>query len=634
MDFKKRLPLVLLILGLLAFVFYSAIGSPPSAPAAVSEGSLDSPTPTPDSYLPWRGIAAERKPNPSFSDLAKMIRAGEIVSLVVSGQSVTAETVGEETFAINFGDGDLLERLVALGVTPAQLAAVEIRYVNPPPVWLSMLLFYGLVSLVLFVVISQVLRRSSGSGGSSGPLGGYTKSGAKVVPPDQPHVTFEDVAGLPEAKEELIEVVDFLKDPEKFLTMGARIPKGVILFGYPGCGKTLLARAVAGEAGVPFFSIAGSQFVEVFVGVGASRVRDLFNQAKKNAPCIVFVDEIDAVGSRRMAGGTQETNQTLNELLSQMDGFDQNTSIVVMAATNRLDVLDPALLRSGRFDRRVAVDRPDVRAREMIFEVHVRGKPLAEGVDLKVLAAATPGFTGADIENTVNEAAILAVRRGRKDISMREFQDAAEKSFAGPERKSRVMSIKERRIIAYHEVGHALAMHYTKGADPVYKISIISRGLALGYTMPLPEDRNLLSRDYILGQMVGLLGGRAAEELIFGGNEITTGASNDLQRASDYARRMVTEWGMSGKVGLRSFVPLPGSSEFDFQFRGEKSYSEYVAQKIDEEIQQLLEEAYAKAKEILEIHREDLQRVVERILEIETLESEEFLRLLSPQTQA
>ena len=630
MDFKKHLPMIILILlWLVLGVFIYWAGGLVANTSGRGEISSDiTPTPGPPS---WLGTPFEKKVITSFSDLAAMVRAGEIVSLSISGQVVEAEVADGETFSIDFGEGDLLERLVALGVTPEELAAVEIRYFKPTPAWLPMLFFYGLMMVILFIFINRMMCKSAG-GESSGPFGGLNKSGAKLATPDQPQVTFEDVAGLPEAKEELVEVVDFLKDPEKFLVMGARIPKGVILFGPPGCGKTLLARAVAGEAGVPFFSISGSQFVEVFVGVGASRVRDLFTEAKKNAPSIVFVDEIDAVGGRRMAGissASQESNQTLNELLSQMDGFSQNTNVVVIAATNRMDVLDPALLRAGRFDRRVAVDRPDVRAREMIFEVHVRGKPLAEGVDLKTLAAATPGFTGADIENTVNEAAILAVRRNRQDISMREFQDAAEKSVAGPERRSRVMSVKERLIVAYHEIGHALAMHYTKGSDPVYKVSIISRGLALGYTMPLPEDRNLLSRDYIEGQLVGLLGGRAAEETIFGEGEITTGASNDLQRASDYARRMVTEWGMSKKVGLRSFTPLPGSSEFEFQFRGEKSYSEYVAQQIDEEIQNFLKDAYTQARWIMEHHRDELERAVKRILEIETLDRDEFLKLLS-----
>ncbi|MEX0888171.1 MAG: ATP-dependent zinc metalloprotease FtsH, partial [Patescibacteria group bacterium] len=416
------------------------------------------------------------------------------------------------------------------------------------------------------------------------------------------------------------------------VTLGARIPKGVLLFGSPGCGKTLMARAVAGEAGVPFISIGGSEFVEVFVGVGASRVRELFDQAKKNAPCIVFVDEIDAVGGQRTPaiGGGQEHNQTLNQLLKEMDGFDQNTNVVVIAATNRPEMLDPALLRSGRFDRRVAVDRPDIIAREQIFEVHVRGKPLGDDVDLKKLAKATPGLTGADIENAVNEAAILAARFGKLAIGMAEFREGILKSVIGPERRSRTISKSEKRTIAYHEAGHAIAMHFTEGQDPIQKISVISRGFSLGFTMPVPEeDRNLLSKGHAFGEIVGLLGGRAAEELVFGKDLVTSGASNDLQRATDNARRMVTEWGMGEFVGLRSLVSPPGSTGMENLMRGERTVSEELSRQVDEEIKLILGKAYEQAYKTLVDHRDRLEAVVARLLEIETLEREEFLALVS-----
>ncbi|OGC38156.1 hypothetical protein A2V54_03145 [candidate division WWE3 bacterium RBG_19FT_COMBO_53_11] len=609
--------------------------STPSYPVFSQDASDFSPSsgnPPPVSSVGGRaGALANPSGGYAFSDLVVQLKAGEVVSITINGQSVTVKTVDQRTHRVNWPSGDIIETLRSFGVTESQLAAVKVDYVTPIPPWVWSLAIGLVMMLIIFLLLS---RRSSGAGGGGPPFGqmGPTASRAKLVKPDQSKkVTFADVAGLEESKQELMEVVDFLKDPQRFMALGARIPKGVLLFGHPGCGKTLMARAVAGEAGVPFFSIAGSQFVEVFVGVGAGRVRDLFDQAKKNAPCIVFVDELDAVGSQRgpSFGGQQEHNQTLNELLTQMDGFDQNTNIVVIAATNRIEILDPALLRSGRFDRRVAVDPPDVRAREQIFGVHLHGKPLTGDVNVQILARLTSGFTGADIENTVNEAAILAVRRGRKDISMAEFKEAVEKVVAGPERKSRVISVVEKNVIAYHEAGHAIAMHFTLGSDLVGKISIVSRGMGLGYTWPLPEDdRNLLTREYILAQLVGLFGGRAAEELVFGEEKITTGASNDLQRATDYARRMVIEWGMS-KVGLRSLSPLPGSSSWEERMRGEKSYSEDFARRVDEEITRILAEAYEKAKGILDEHREELKRVVDKLLEVETLEREEFLKLLS-----
>ncbi len=561
----------------------------------------------------------------TFSSLVRQVKAGEVISLHVIENRVTVETADGKWSSTSFGSGDLIERLISLGVSEEQLANLEITYSIPPPFWLlPFILVAG-----SFIVFAVMVRRSSGT---SGPLS-FGKSHAKEVSDGQLITTFEDVAGLIEAKEELMEVVEFLKNPERFTALGARIPKGVILFGLPGCGKTLLARAVAGEAEVPFFPISGSEFVEMFVGVGASRIRDLFTKAKEAAPCILFIDELDAVGGRRSGFGmpsAREHDQTLNQLLSEMDGFDQQTNVIVIGATNRLDVLDPALLRSGRFDRRIAVDRPDVRAREAIFEVHVKGKPLSDDVDLSKLARATPGLTGADIENIVNEAAILTARHGRKVIGNTEFEDAALKVVAGPERKSRVISEEEKRKIAYHEVGHALAMHFTKGSDPVHKISIISRGLALGFTMPLPEeDRNLPSYEWLVGQIVGLLGGRAAEEIVLGKKGITTGASNDLERATDYARRMVTEWGMSEKVGLRSLNPLPDAAVMENQFRDTRSYSDHLAETIDAEVKRILDEAYDQAKEILASRRDILKKVVERLLEVETLDRKEFLTLVS-----
>ena len=625
--------LVLVGLGLFLTLFFPNVASssnPVPAAPFTSSPSVGGGGRTAGAYTATTGYA--------FSDLVAQLKAGEVVSITINGQSVTVKTIDGQTHLLTWPSGDIIGTLRDFGVTDNQLAAVRVDYMAPPPAWMFTCLV-GLAFMVFFVFMIRRSNASSGGGSSSGFGGlgsfGLKPSRAKQMTADQPKVTFEDVAGLEEAKEELMEVVDFLKHPEKFVALGARIPKGVILFGQPGCGKTLLARAVAGEAGVPFISISGSEFVEVFVGVGASRVRELFDQARKNAPCIVFVDEIDAVGGQRVPGnfgGGQEHNQTLNQLLKEMDGFDQTTNIVVIAATNRPEMLDPALLRSGRFDRRVAVDRPDIKARELIFGVHLRGKPLAEGVDLKKLAKATPGLTGADIENAVNEAAILAVKRNKPAIGMSELYEGIEKSVIGPERRSRTISKAEKQTIAYHEAGHAIAMHFTEGSDPVQKISIISRGFALGYTMHLPEeDRNLVSRDQILAELVGMLGGRAAEELTFGPGKITSGASNDLQRATDNVRKMVTEWGMSEKLGLRSLVPLPGSSSWEEQMRGGggKTYSEDFARKVDEEIDRFLKEAYEQTKAVLTEHHSQLEAVVKRLIEVETIEREEFLELVS-----
>jgi cell division protease FtsH len=457
----------------------------------------------------------------------------------------------------------------------------------------------------------------------------FGKSKARMLSGDQPTVTFEDVAGVEEAKEELREVVEFLKEPEKFISLGARIPKGVLVVGSPGTGKTLLAKAVSGEAGVPFFSISGSEFVEMFVGVGASRVRDLFEQAKRHSPCIVFVDEIDAVGRQRgtgLGGSHDEREQTLNQILVEMDGFDTDTNVIVMAATNRPDILDPALLRPGRFDRRVVLDRPDMRGREAILKVHVRGKPLEAEVDLTKVAKGTPGFVGADIENLVNEAAILAARRNKKSIGQDEFEESVERVIAGPERKSRLITDAEKKIIAYHEAGHAVVMQAIPECDPIHKVSIIARGMMGGYTLALPEeDRTVRGKQEYMAELAGLLGGRASEELVF--NDITTGAASDMERATKTARNMVTRWGMSDRLG-----PMVYGQKEELVFLGreiseQRDYSENIAEIIDEEVRTLVQEAYQRAKEILNQYRKQLDEIASHLIEEETLDREKFLQL-------
>jgi cell division protease FtsH len=457
-----------------------------------------------------------------------------------------------------------------------------------------------------------------------------------MVAGDKPAVTFSDVAGVEEAKQELTEIVEFLKYPEKFVALGARIPKGVLLVGPPGTGKTLLSKAVAGEAGVPFFSISGSEFVEMFVGVGASRVRDLFDQAKKNSPCIVFVDEIDAVGRQRgagLGGGHDEREQTLNQLLVEMDGFDTNTHVIVIAATNRPDVLDPALLRPGRFDRHVTLDRPDIKGRRQILEVHARNKPLDTTVDLDVLARQTPGFSGADLSNLINEAAILAARFNKKVIGMDELEESIARVIAGPEKKSRRISEHEKSIIAYHEVGHALVMKSLPNCDPVHKISIVSRGMALGWTMSLPEeDRYLISKSQLIDQIAGTMGGRAAESIVFG--DITSGASDDISRVTETARRMVTQWGMSDKLGT---VAMGVKQEMVFLGRDlgeQRNYSEEIAALIDEEVRSLVSDGYETAKRILTERKGHLELIAEHLKTVETIDAAEFDRLLAQEPPA
>ena len=526
----------------------------------------------------------------------------------------------------------LVEQLIQLGVTPAQLNSDHIKImIKPPSAWIGIItaLGYILPFLLLGGAFFFIFRQAQGSNNAAMSFG---KSKARMFTGDQPTVTFEDVAGIDESKEELREVVEFLREPQKFIALGARIPKGVLLVGPPGTGKTLLAKAVSGEAGVPFFSISGSEFVEMFVGVGASRVRDLFDQAKRHSPCIVFVDEIDAVGRQRgagLGGSHDEREQTLNQMLVEMDGFDTDTNIIIMAATNRPDILDPALLRPGRFDRRVVLDRPDVKGREAILKVHSKGKPLAPDIQLSILARATPGFVGADLENLVNEAAILAARRNKTTIGQSEFEEAIERVIAGPERKSRLISEEEKRIVAYHEAGHAVVMNALPEANPVQKVSIIARGMAAGYTLSLPdEDHTLMPRKKLLAEMIGLLGGRAAEELVF--DDITSGAANDLERVTQLARTMVTRLGMSDALG-----PMVYGQKEELIFLGreiseQRDYSESVAEKIDQEVWSLVQDAHMQARSILKQYREKLDAVALKLLEVETISRDEFERIFPP----
>ncbi|MBC7475931.1 MAG: ATP-dependent metallopeptidase FtsH/Yme1/Tma family protein [Candidatus Sericytochromatia bacterium] len=478
--------------------------------------------------------------------------------------------------------------------------------------------------LIIFVALWIFMLRQA-QGGNSQAMS-FGKSKAKLMVENKPKVTFDDVAGVEEAKQELQEVVEFLKTPEKFQALGAKIPKGVLLVGSPGTGKTLLAKAVAGEAGVPFFSISGSDFVEMFVGVGASRVRDLFEQAKKHSPCIVFIDEIDAVGRQRgsgMGGGHDEREQTLNQLLVEMDGFEDNHSTIIIAATNRPDILDTALLRPGRFDRQVMVDKPDLRGREEILKVHVKGKPLAKSVEIKTLAKRTPGFTGADLANLTNEAALIAARYNQKEITMANIEEAIDKVIAGPEKKNRIITDEEKRVIAVHEMGHTMVGKLLPKCDPLHKVTIVSRGMALGLTMTLPEDHVLVSRQEIMDRMSMMLGGRVAEEIIFG--EMTTGAQNDLQRATELARKIVMEYGMTEKFGPMTF----GKNEGMYYGGGDKDYSESVSGEIDIEVRKLITENYERAKSLLNKHKRKLIKISNILIEKETLDSQEIDTLMN-----
>jgi cell division protease FtsH len=502
---------------------------------------------------------------------------------------------------------------------------------NKTSIWPSLLTYLLPLVLILgfwFFLINQV------QGGGSRVMS-FGKSRAKRLSADSPKITFRDVAGVDEAVEELHEIKEFLENPKKFQALGARIPTGVLLYGPPGTGKTLLARAVAGEAGVPFFSISGSDFVEMFVGVGASRVRDLFEQAKQNSPCIIFMDEIDAVGRHRgagLGGGHDEREQTLNQLLVEMDGFEAKDNIIMIAATNRPDILDPALLRPGRFDRQIAVDRPDRKGRAKILEVHTRGKPLAKVIDIDALAGQTPGFTGADLSNLINEAALLSARIGKREIGQEELEEGIMRVIAGPEKKTRVMSSKERLITAYHEMGHAIVGHFLEHSDPVHKISVISRGQALGYTISMPqEDRFLTTRAELNDTMAMTLGGRAAEELVF--EEITTGASNDLEKVTATAKQMVMRFGMSEKLGPRVFGHEHGQPFLGREFSSEPDYSDEIAREIDDEVRRIVEAAHQRAKSILTEHKDDLTKISEILVKRETIEKEEFLALLDGKSE-
>ena len=498
--------------------------------------------------------------------------------------------------------------------------------VPPTPWWMSLLTtLFPIIILIAFLIF--IMNQTQGGGNRVMQFG---KSKARMMTGEEVNVTFKDVAGAEEAKEEMEEVVEFLKNPGKFIQIGAKIPKGVLLFGAPGTGKTLMAKAVAGEAGVPFFSISGSDFVEMFVGVGAARVRDLFEQAKKNSPCIVFIDEIDAVGRQRgagLGGGHDEREQTLNQLLVEMDGFSTNEGIIVMAATNRPDILDPALLRPGRFDRHILIDRPDVKGREAILNVHIKGKPMAEDVNLEVLAKRTPGFTGADLANMVNEAALLAARRGNETIGMEELEESIERVIAGPEKKSRVISEKEKKLVAYHEGGHAIVSYFLPHTDKLHKISIIPRGRAGGYTLLLPEeDRNYITRSYLLDEITTLLGGRVAEALVL--NDISTGAQNDLERASSIVRKMITEYGMSEELGPITFGHKSEEVFLGRDISRDRNYSDAIAYAIDKEASAYIESSYQKAEDILKENMDKLHEVASRLMEQEIMEAEEFEEIM------
>ena len=572
---------------------------------------------------------SQQPPTIPLNDVITGVQQGKIRQITVTDNTLTVDfTDGRKAQALKEQNSTIYQLLSDGGVSKEQIQNVNIEIKNPPQFsnWLSLLANF--LPLIFFGgILLLMMRQAQGSNNQALSFG---KSRARMFVGNKPTITFNDVAGVEEAKQELAEVVEFLKYPEKFAALGARIPKGVLLVGPPGTGKTLLSRAVAGEAGVPFFSISGSEFVEMFVGVGASRVRDLFDQAKRNAPCIVFVDEIDAVGRQRgagLGGSHDEREQTLNQILVEMDGFDTNTNVIVIAATNRPDVLDPALLRPGRFDRQVVLDRPDIAGRRAILEVHARGKPMDKVVDLDVLAKQTPGFSGADLANLVNEGAILAARRNKKTIGLMELEEAVDRVIAGPERKSRIISEKEKEITAYHEAGHALVARYLEHSDPVHKISIIARGTMGGYTRVLPkEDRYLWTRSQFEDTLSWAMGGHASERLVYG--EMTTGAENDIERATAIARRMVTEYGMSDRVG-----PMALGHKEEMIFLGreigeQKNYSEKVAEIIDEEVKGLIERAYLTATRILTEHKVQLDLIATTLVKEETIEAEQFETLL------
>ncbi len=569
-----------------------------------------------------------------FSEFLDRVASGKVSAVLVKGETIHIRSAGEteagpapryDLYTYDPGYPDLIKELRKAHVVIEVEKPSDGRLLTALLSWAPLLILVGLWFLFF---------RQMQSGGTKAMS--FGKSKARLLTPDQKRLTFADVAGVVEAKEELEEIIEFLKDPHKFQRLGGKIPKGVLLMGPPGTGKTLLARAVAGEAEVPFFSISGSDFVEMFVGVGASRVRDLFEQGKKNAPCIIFIDEIDAVGRHRgagLGGGHDEREQTLNQLLVEMDGFESNEGVILIAATNRPDVLDPALLRPGRFDRRIVVNRPDVGGREGILKVHTRKIPLASDVDLSVVARSTPGFSGADLANLVNEAALRAARLNKMKVDMEDFEYAKDKVMMGSERRSLVLSEDEKKVTAYHEAGHALVAAFLPEADPLHKVTIIPRGMALGLTQQLPiEDRYLHSRTYLLSTLQVLMGGRLAEEVTFGPETVTTGAGNDLERATELARKMVCEWGMSETMGPLTFGRREEAIFLGKEFARHQDYSEATAVKIDEEIQRIVSGAYTGARSILEEHQAALEAVAVALLEREVLDGEEVYDLIEEQT--
>jgi len=558
-----------------------------------------------------------------YSVFVEQVQAGQVTQVEIGDGTVNGRLKSGQQFTtyVPQGDTSYIELLKSKGV----LIKVEPR--SRSSLWPSLL--STLLPIVLLVGLWMLMLRQAQSG--SNQAMSFGKSRARLHTDNKPKVTFADVAGVDEAKEELQEVIEFLKYPKKFQALGAKIPRGVLLVGPPGSGKTLLAKAVAGEAGVPFFAISGSEFVEMFVGVGASRVRDLFDQAKKSAPCLVFIDEIDAVGRQRgagLGGGHDEREQTLNQLLVEMDGFDPNSGIIVIAATNRPDILDPALLRPGRFDRRIVVDNPDTKGRRSILDVHSRGKPMAEDVNLESLAKRTPGFSGADLANTINEAALLAARRNKKKITGSELNEAIERVIAGPQRRSRVLTARERELAAYHEAGHVVVAKVMPGADRPHKVTILPRGMALGYVMYAPqEDKYTYTRQELLARIAAGLGGRVAEEIVFG--EVTTGAQNDFEQATEQARKMVTEYGMSDKLGPLSLGKRHGPIFLGRDLVESRNYSEEIAYEIDKEIRRIIDECYEQARAVVIASREALDRIAKTLLEQESLEGEELDRLFA-----
>ncbi len=572
---------------------------------------------------PWR----QQPKQESFSDFLNQVNRDSVDSVKIHNRDQTLDIIlkNKQQFKTAFPPNyDIAKALDG-----------KVKTVEVDPQTSTSILSIVIQILPLLLMVGLILFFMQQMQGGGNRVMSFGKSRARQITKDMPKVTFDDVAGVDEAVEELMEIKEFLENPSKFQALGAKIPKGVLLYGPPGSGKTLLARAVAGEAGVPFFSISGSDFVEMFVGVGAARVRDLFEQAKTNAPCIIFMDEIDAVGRQRgagLGGGHDEREQTLNQLLVEMDGFDVKAGVILIAATNRPDILDPALLRPGRFDRQIVVDRPDLEGRRAILRVHTKGKPLAPGIDVDVLARRTPGFTGADLANMVNEAALLSARHGKKTIDMVELEEAIDRVVAGPEKKTRLISDKEKEIIAYHESGHALVAHTLPNADPVHKISIIPRGRALGYTLTLPtEDKYLVTKSELIDELAMLLGGRTAEEMVFG--DITTGDQNDIDRATKVARQMVMEYGMSDALGP---ITLGHKQEQVFlgrDFQAEPNYSDEVAYEIDKEVRRLIDEAHAEARRILTEQRDRLGTIAKILIEKETVDKEALLRMLDGDPQ-